>query len=330
MKKLLKFLGFEIEITKDRYGDTQTTLNKFTFLPFNWMLLILAIWLGFNLVLGSWFTLDKTEKGSVEYFGKFSHEVGPGGLYFKVPIISRVRKVATEVRYRWELGFRTDENSETGYSDVAEESVMLTKGGHLGDVLWIIQFTIDDTYNWLYQVKDPQQVLDKLGQGSMRLIIGQTPLDDILTTEKNEIQEKNKKLLQAYCDFIGLKVTINEVKLQDCGLPDQKVQEAYDKVMNSIKEKERMQNDAIGYANSIIPRAEGEANVIINDAKSYYTKQVNAAQGEVSRFMGIYQEYRRDPQTTRQKLWFEAMQEVMPDAKKTIINEKALINLKQF
>ncbi|AHB41595.1 TPA: FtsH protease activity modulator HflK [Patescibacteria group bacterium] len=331
MKRFLKFLGFDLDFIEDRDGDKGVRLNKFTFLPFNWLLIVFVFIIGFNLIFGSWFVLDKTEKGSVEYFGKFSHEVGPGGLYFKMPIISKVRKVGTEVRYRWELGFRTVENSNpVEYVEVPEEAVMLTKGGHLASVYWIIQYTIQDTYNWLYQVKNPQAVLDNLSQGSMRLIVGKTPIDAILTTEKNEIQERNKKLLQEYCDFIGIKVTINEVKLQDCTLPDKAVQTAYDAVMDAIKQKEKMYNEAIGHVNSVIPKAEGTAQTIINEARSYFTQQVNAAEGEVSRFMGVYMEYKKDPITTKQKLWFEAMQEVMPSAKKTVVNDKSLLNLKNF
>lgn len=325
--KFLSFLGFDIQ----QRGGFQNMNVKFTFLPFNWLILILGIWLSFAIIFGSWFTLDKTEKGSIQYFGKFSHEVGPGGFYFKVPIVANVKKVGTEIRYRHELGFRTVNDGDTVlYQEVPEEAVMLTKGGHLASVYWIIQYTIEDTYNWLYQVAEPEEVLDKLSQGSMRLIVGQTKIDGILTTEKEEIQEKNKKLLQEYCDLIGLKAKINEVKLQDCGLPDPDVQKAYDNVMNSIKKKEQMQNDAVGYANDVIPRANGTASTILNTANSYFTNNVNGAKGEVSRFMGMYEEYRKDPVTTRKKLWFEAMQEVMPAAKKTIMTKEAMLNLKQF
>ncbi len=334
MKRLfnfLKFLGFEVEI-KEKYGDEkELSLTNFKFLPLNWLVVFLAIYLSGAILFDSWFILDKTQKGSVEYFGKFIKEVGPGGLYLKVPFISKVRKVETEVRYRIELGFRTVEKTDPAeYKDVLEEAVMLTKGGHLSSVFWIIQYTINDTYNWLYKVKDPEKVLNMLGQGSMRLIIGKTFIDDILTTEKAEIQEKNKKLLQNYCNGIGLDITINEVKLQDCGLPNQEVQSAYDGVMNAIKKKEQMTNEAMGYINQTIPKAEGQASSIINKANSYYSQQVNDAEGEVARFMGLYEEYRKDPKTTKQKLWFEAMQEVMPKAKKTIVGNKNMLNLKNF
>lgn len=326
--KILTFL--QINTSEDTWGDKKTTLKKF--LPLNWVIVIfgalLTVWIGLNLIFGSWFILDKTEKAAVEVFGKFSYEAGPGGIHFKIPFITKVRKVQTEVRHRWELGFRTDQDSNSGYIDVPEESMMLTKGGHLGSVLWIIQYTINDSYNWLYQVQEPQKVLDRLAQGSMRMTIGQTDLDALLTTEKNEIQEKNKKLLQSYCDGIGLKITINEVKLQDCDLPHPEVQKAYDGVMNSIKEKEKMVNDAQGYANKVIPEAQGQANIFVNEAKAYATKEINGAKAEVSRFMGIYEEYRRDPATTKEKLWYEALQKVMPKAKKTIMTKETLINIK--
>ncbi len=318
--KLFRFVGVEIE----KHGKIRVQI-----LPFNWLISITILLISINLIFGSWFSLKKTEKASVEIFGKYYHEVGPGGIYFKIPFITTVRKVETEVRHRWELGFRTKQDADrTNYVDVPEEATMLTKGGHLGSVYWIIQYTINDCYNWLYQLQDPQATLDLLGQGSMRHIIGQTGIDALLTTEKNEIQEKNKKLLQSYCDLVGMKVTINEVKLQDCTLPDPDVQKAYDGVMNAIKEKERMKNDAQGYANKIIPEAEGTASRILNEAKSYSVEQINGAKAEVARFDGIYKEYQKDPITTKEKLWFEAMQEVMPNGKKTIMDKETLITIK--
>lgn len=326
--KILTFL--QINTSEDTWGNKKTTLKKF--LPLNWVIVIfgalLTVWIGLNLIFGSWFILDKTEKAAVETFGKFSYEVGPGGFHFKIPFITNVRKVETEIRHRWELGFRTDEEQKNGYQDVPEEATMLTRGGHIGSVYWIIQYTIQDTYNWLYQVKEPQDVLDRLAQGSMRMVIGQTYLDDLLTTEKIEIQEKNKALLQSYCDALGLKVTINEVKLQDCDLPHPEVRKAYDGVMNAIKKKEQMQKDAEGYANKVVPEAQGKANVLLNEAKAYATNEVNGAKAEVSRFTGIFEEYRKDPVTTKEKLWYEALQEVMPNAKKTIMDKNSLINIK--
>jgi len=325
MIKLINFLGFEV--SKDRHGDWD--IDSFTFLPLNWLVTGVGLYVGLRLILGltfgSWFVLDKTERAAVEVFGKYSHEVGPGGLYFKIPIISTVRKVPTEIRHRWELGFRTTKDND--YIEVPEEATMLTKGGHLGSIYWIFQYTINDVYTYLYTVNDPVAVLDKLGQGSMRLVSGQTLLDDFLTTEKIEIQEKNKKLLQEYCDKIGLNITINEVKLQDCGLPNKEVQAAYDDVMNAEKDRDAMIQKAQGYHNDTVPKARGQAARILNEANSYYTRQVNGATGEIALFMGVFEEYRQNPLTTERKLWYEAMQEVLSDAKITVIENQGVLNL---
>lgn len=325
LSRLLNFLGIEISKTEGSYRKKEISLK---FLPLNWIIFIFGVWFIGGLFFGSWFRLDKTERAAIEVFGAYSHEEGPGGLHLKIPFISTVRKVPTEMRHRWELGFRTDKDNN--YVDVPEESIMLTKGGHLGEVNWIFQYTIQDVYSWLYVVKDPVLVLDKLSQGSMRLISGQTTLDDFLTTQKIEIQEKNKNLFQSYCSEIGLKVAINEVKLQDCGLPHPEVQKAYDDVMNAEKDKDAMKQKAYGYHNDVVPKARGKASQILNSANSYYTQQVNGAKGEISLFMGVLEEYRKDPSTTEKKLWYEAMQEVLPEAKKTVIEDQKLLNLKQY
>ena len=322
--KLCYFLG--LQISKELNGNWQ--LTGIRFLPFNWIIVIFLATVLLKTLNDSWFILDKTEKAAIEYFGAYSHEVGPGGLYWKAPFIAEVRKVPTEMRHRWELGFRTnDKGRET---EIPAEATMLTKGGHIGSIYWIFQYTINDVYTWVYTVKDPVAVLDKLGQGSMRLISGQTSLDDFLTTQKIEIQENNKILFQSYCKTIGLNVTINEVKLQDCDLPDAEVKAAYSDVMNAEKDKDAMQQKAQEYHNKVVPEANGKAVITINEANAYYTRQVNGAKGEIALFMGVLEEYRKDPLTTERKLWYEAMKEVLPEAKKTVIENQGLLNLKQY
>jgi membrane protease subunit HflK len=321
--KLSSFLG--LIIRKDLNGNP--TLVTIRFLPLNWMIFIFVVVVFLGFFNGAWFILDKTEKAAIEYFGAYSHEVGPGGLHWKIPFISEVRKVPTEMRHRWELGFRSNERGRE--TEVPAEATMLTKGGHIGSIYWIFQYTINDVYTWVYTVKDPAAVLDKLGQGSMRLVSGQTLLDDFLTTQKIEIQENNKRLFQSYCKTIGVNVTINEVKLQDCDLPDAAVKAAYSDVMNAEKDKDAMQQKAQEYHNKVVPEANGKAVIKINDANAYYTQQVNGAKGEIAVFMGVLEEYRKDPLTTERKLWYEAMKEVLPEAKKTIIENQGLLNLKQ-
>jgi membrane protease subunit HflK len=325
IKKILNFLGFRFE--KDKYNNLKV---KLLFLPLNWLIFGFGIYLAFGILFGTVYMLDKKDEASVELFGKYSHTVGPGGIGVKIPFIMDVRKVRTQERHRWELGFRTLNTDPVTYEDHLEESVMLTKGGHLGEINWIIQYSINDPYNWLYKVRQPELVLDRLAQGSMRLIIGLTALDDILTTQKLEIQKKNQQLLQSYCDLIGLDVTIREVKLQDCGLPDKAVKEAYDQVMNALKEQEKLIKQADEYVKQVIPKAEGQASEIINQAEGYYAERINQAKGEVAKFLETYEAYQKDPETTRRKMWYNAMQVVLPNAKKTVIDNGSMLNIKNF
>jgi membrane protease subunit HflK len=299
------------------------------FLPFNWMIFIAGIVLAGGLIFDSWFSLEKTERAAVETFGKFSYEIEtPGGLHTKIPFIQTVRKVPTEVRHRWELGFRT---RDKGYIDVPEESTMLTRGEQVGSFEWIFQYTIKRVYPWLYIVKDPGRVLDKVSQGTMRLIVGKTFLDDVLTTQKYEVQENNRKLFQQYCNLIGLDVEINEVQLQDCDLPNDAVKAAYNDVMSAENRRNAQKEKADGYALEVIKAAQGDSAQIIKEAMSYQSERVNRAKGELERFMGVLEEYRKDPVTTENKLWYEAKQEVYSKAsKKTIIENQSILNFKKY
>ncbi|MDR0859537.1 MAG: FtsH protease activity modulator HflK [Candidatus Peribacteria bacterium] len=322
---LLNFLGFQFEESK--YND-EWELKGFKILPLNWIILCVAIYLAFGIVFGTFYNVGEKQNASVEHFGKYSHTIN-AGIGVKIPFITEIRKVNTKERHRWELGFRTT-GPDIPDEDRPEESIMLTKGGHLGEVNWIIQYTINDPYNWLYQVKAPDLVLDLLSQSSMRLIVGQTTLDDILTTEKLAIQEKNKKLLQSYCDFIELDVTIDEVKLQDCAPPVPEVKAAYNQVMNSLKDQERFVKEANEYVNKVIPIAQGDSAETINKAIGYASERMNKAKGEVAKFTETYEAYKKDPITTRKKMWYQAQQEVLYGAKKTVIDNGNMLNIKNY
>ncbi|MDR2027649.1 MAG: FtsH protease activity modulator HflK [Prevotellaceae bacterium] len=328
-KKLCNFLGITISTGIDRYGNKRVALSA-RFLPFNWMIFIAGIILAGGLLFDSWFSLDKTERAAIETFGKFSYEIETsGGLHAKIPFIQTVHKVPTEVRHRWELGFRTVGKNE--YYDVPEESTMLTRGEQVGSFEWIFQYTIKRVYSWLYIVKDPGKVLDKVSQGTMRLIVGKTFLDDVLTTQKYEVQESNRKLFQQYCQLIGLEVEINEVQLQDCDLPNDAVKAAYNDVMSAENRRNAQKEKADGYALEVIKAAQGDSAKIIKDAMSYQSERVNRAKGELERFMGLLDEYLKDPVTTENKLWYEAKQEVYSKAaKKTVIENQSILNLKRY
>lgn len=329
LKKLWNFLGINISQTIDRYGNRKTAVYV-KFLPFNWMIFIAGIIFAGGLLFDSWFSLDKTERAAIETFGKFSYEIEtPGGLHGKIPFIQTVHKVPTEVRHRWELGFRTRDKNE--YIDVPEESTMLTRGEQVGSFEWIFQYTIKRVYSWLYIVKDPAKVLDKVSQGTMRLIVGKTFLDDVLTTQKYEVQESNRKLFQQYCQLIGLDVEINEVQLQDCDLPNKDVKAAYNDVMSAENRRNAQKEKANGYALEVIKAAQGDSAKIIKEAMSYHSERVNRAKGEFERFKGLLSEYQKDPVTTENKLWYEAKQEVYSKAsKKTVIENQSILNLKKY
>ncbi|MDR2541021.1 MAG: FtsH protease activity modulator HflK [Candidatus Peribacteria bacterium] len=324
LKSLLNFLGVKFE------EGEGWEFESYRFLPLNLIIVGFALYILGGLVFDSWFMLDKTERAAVETFGKFSYETEKaGGIHGKIPFIQTVRKVPTEVRHRWELGFRT--KGENDYEVVEEESTMLARGEQVGSFEWIFQYTITRPYSWLYTIKNPEKILDKVSQGTMRLVVGKTYLDDVLTSQKYEVQESNRDLFQKYCKLIGLDVEINEVQLQDCDLPNEKVKAAYNEIVNAENRRNGQKDKANGYALSVILEAEGDSSAIINDAKSYESKMVNGAKGELERFEGLLEEFRKDPVTTENKLLYEAKQEVLSkSAKKTVIESKNTLNIKNF
>ncbi|MDI9552626.1 MAG: FtsH protease activity modulator HflK [Bacteroidota bacterium] len=284
---------------------------------------ILAGLLAAILLWTTFFQIRPEEVGVITRFGKYVRSEEPG-LHMKLPILERVYKVAVERQQKEEFGFRTtstgiqSQYTKTGTTD---ESLMLTGDLNLADVEWVVQYRVDDPYNFLFKVRDPVRTMRDISESCMRQIVGDRTVNEVLTVGRTEIAISVQQEMQKLCTEYMLGITIEQVVLQDVNPPDP-VKDAFNAVNQAQQEKETMINQARSEYNKIIPRARGQADETIQKAEGYATERVNNALGETSRFNALYREYVKAPEVTKKRLYLETLGNVLPRLGHKIITDE--------
>ena len=300
-------------------------------------LIILALWwLG-----SSFYSVGPSEQAALRLFGKYTSTTGPGlHWYWPSPIGQRNIEAVTEIR-RMELGFRTLENVQPT-KDVPGEALMITGDENIVDVQMVVQYRIDNLPYYLFNVSDPGEKVRDIKEGrpdgrtlkdaseaSLRQVVGQRDIDDVLTTEKEQIEIETKVLLQRLLDDYEVGLEITQVKLQNVRPPEE-VRDAFDDVVRAKEDRERTINLADAYKEDILPKARGEAARITEAAEAYKAARIAIAEGESLKFTSILEEYKNSQQVTRIRLYLEAMEQILPNVTKFLIDPNTGGNLLQL
>ena len=280
------------------------------------------------LLATSLFQVQPEEVGIITRFGKYVRKVEPG-LNLKVPIIERLYKVAVERQQKEEFGFRTTSagvRSEYTKQGTADESLMLTGDLNLADVEWVVQYRIEDPYSFLFRVREPVVALRDISEASMREIVGDRTVNEVLTVGRAEIASSVHQKIQQLCSEYSLGIRIEQVVLQDVNPPDP-VKDAFNDVNQAQQERETLINQARSEYNKVIPKAKGQAEETIQRAEGYATERVNNALGEATRFNALYLEYIKAPEVTKRRIYIETMEEILPKAGNKILTDESGNNL---
>ncbi|MBO6794635.1 MAG: FtsH protease activity modulator HflK [Balneolaceae bacterium] len=273
--------------------------------------------------LSSVFTVETEEVGVITRFGKYVSEARPG-LNFKLPFVDQVQFVPVQRQLKQEFGYRTTSSGvnstyrKAGYED---ESLMLTGDLNLADVEWVIQYRIDDPYNYLFKVRNIEETLRDISEATMRQIVGDRTVDEVLTVGRAEVASEVEVNLQNIANEYEMGIKIEQVVLQDANPPDP-VKPSYNGVNEAEQQRETLINQARADYNRVIPRADGEAQQTIQQAEGYALNRVNTAQGEVSRFNDLYEEYIKAPEVTKRRIFLETMEEILPQMGQKIITDE--------
>ena len=286
-----------------RYEEKKISL-KLKNLGIGVFLLIVAAVLG----LTSTYQIREQEQAVLTTFG-LARAVTEPGLHFKIPLIQQVEKVNTTIQ-----GFPIGYNMETDET-VASEAIMITKDYNFVDVDFFIEYKVSDPVKAVYASKEPQKILKNLAQSSIRNVIGMYDVDSVLTTGKNEIQSAIRENIAKQLEIHDIGLSIINVAIQDSQPPTTEIMEAFKNVETAKQGKETAINNANKYRNEKLPIAEAEADKIIKEAEAFKQERINEAMGQVARFNAMYEEYVKNPVVTKQRMFYESMEEVLPDLK---------------
>lgn len=262
-----------------------------------------------------WYTVNEKQQAVVTTFGKVTG-VSDAGIHFMLPLgIQQAHKVDVNVYQKIELGYRTDVAREGGYAVVEEESKMITGDYNIVNVEFFVEYKVSDPVRYLYGSYEPETILRNLVQSQVRNVVGSTPVDAVLTDGKEAIQMEVKELITEVLAEYNVGLMLTDVKIQDSDPPTEDVTYAFKAVETAKQGAETVINEARAYQNAQLPAAEAQADKLIRNAEYLKQKRINEANEQVAMFNAMYQAYADKPAITRSRMYYEAIQKVLPGAK---------------
>ena len=260
------------------------------------------------LLIGSVYTLNEDEDAVITTFGQPSI-IEDSGLHFKIPFVQKLRKVDMSVR-----GIAIGYDPATGAS-IENESLMITNDFNFVSVDFYIEWQVTDAVAFQFAAKDPQLVLKTLAMSYIRDTIGSYSIDEVLTTGKAQIQSEIREKLLARLEQEGIGVTVRSVAIQDAEPPTEEVSNAFKAVEDAKQWAEKTVNDANAYRNQQIPAAEAQVSALLAAAEADKQARISEANGQIARFSAMYEEYVKFPEITKTRMYYEAMEKLLPNLK---------------
>lgn len=257
---------------------------------------------------GSVYNIQEQEQAVLTTFG-VARNVSEPGLHFKIPMIQKVQKVNTTIQ-GFALGYEPSDNATQ-----EEDSLMITKDYNFVNVDFFVEYKVADPVKALYASEDPLLVLKNISKSSIRSIIGSYDVDSVLTTGKNEIQSNIKDMIIRKLEEHDIGLQVVNITIQDSEPPTIEVMEAFKAVETAKQGKETAINNANKYRNEKLPGATAEIDKILQEAESEKTQRINQANAEVAKFNAMFQEYVKNAKVTKQRMFYEAMEDVLPNLK---------------
>lgn len=282
--------------------------------PFKTVLVVLLALFLVIVGLNSYYMLDEDNYAVVTTLGNPS-AVSQAGLHFKIPFIQKVRKVSKIIK-----GMAIGYDIETREA-IEEESVMITKDFNFVDTDFYLEYRVSDPVKYLYASQDPEGTLKMLAQSYIRDTVGIYNVDDVITTGKAAIQSEIKEKLTKRMIEEDIGLSVENIIIQDAFPPTTEVMNAFKNVENAKQGKETAINNANKDRSEKIPQAEAQCDQIIKDAEAEKESRINEAQGQVARFEKMYAEYTKYPLITKQRMFYETMEELLPSLRIFIVDE---------
>lgn len=274
-------------------------------------------------VFSSYYTVSPESVAVIRRFGKFQKVAEPG-LHFKIPLgVDTATIVPIRRQLKLEFGFSTRgaTNPDQASEDPALERDMVTGDLNAAQVEWIVQYSISSPKEYLFHVRNPGSTLRDLNESVMREVVGDRTIDEVLTFGRTEIEVEAMQRIQKLLEQLDMGIRVEQIQLKNVHPPGP-VQASFDEVNRAQQEREQMIYEANGEYNRVIPKAKGLADQRVSGAEGFAVQRINEAQGDVARFKELLVQYDKAPAVTKQRLYLETMNEVLPQLGSKIIIDR--------
>jgi membrane protease subunit HflK len=271
------------------------------------------VWLGT-------FSVAPDEQAVVLRLGRYDRTLGPGRYQFYLPGVERYEKRSVTALRDVEFGFRSAQPGQSEAADHPEERLMITTDENLVDVAFVVRYRIGNLRDFLFNLREPELTIRDASASAIRSVVARFGVDAVLRGGRERIEQETAELLRRILDSYGAGVRVVTVQLQDVEPPDP-VKDAFAEVTSAEQEGQRLVVEAQGYAEKVVPEARGRAQELLAQARAYRQARTLRARGEVERFEAVRAEYERAPEVTRQRLYLETLEEVLPRMEKLVLDQ---------
>lgn len=308
-----------------RFEELKRSVQQFLGGKGLWVIgvLIVLLWLGSGL-----YVVGPGERGVVLLFREAMEQTEPG-LRYRLPWPFQSHEIVdiSQVR-RAEVGFRTvaedtqGRGARGGARTVPQEALMLTGDENIVELQLFVQYRIQDPLKFLFGASDPEGILRTSSEVALRSAVGRNTIDYTMTEGRVEVQEQAKSALQELLDAYQTGLLVSEARLLVVDPPSE-VRDAFHDVVRALEDRDRLVKEADGYGEDVVPKARGEAAQMVQQAEGYKAQRVIRAQGDADRFLKILTEYDKAKAITRDRLYLESVERIMPGIEKFILDSSA-------
>ncbi|HMA31837.1 MAG TPA: FtsH protease activity modulator HflK [Casimicrobiaceae bacterium] len=275
------------------------------------VMLVILVWLA-----SGFYIVDAGRRGVVTRFGRYTETTQPGPRWHLPYPIEAVELVDFSQVKTIEVGYRN-----TPKNKIDKEAVMLTDDENIIDIEFAVQYNLKSAEDYVFKNRNPDRIVAYVAESAIREVVGNSKMDFALYEGREQIAKQTEQLMQQMLDRYQTGVFVQKVTLQNVQPPD-KVQAAFDDAVKAGQDRERLKNEGQAYANDVVPRARGMAARLMEEANGYASEVVQRAQGDAERFNQVLVQYDKAPGVTRERLYLDAMQSVLGNSSKILVDQK--------
>ncbi|AHH08164.1 FtsH protease activity modulator HflK [Borrelia anserina] len=273
------------------------------------------------------FVVGPSDEAIVLRLGKLNRILEPG-IHIKIPLIEEKLIVPVKIVQELKFGFNTNDN--IGDNFVKDEGTIITGDLNIINVEWLIQYRISDPYSFMFKVEYPEETIKDIAKSSMNRLIGDNTIFEIINDNRVGVTEGVRTSMNEIIKKYDLGIDIVQVQIRNAMPPRGKVYEAFEDVNIATQDKNKFINEGRKEFNQIIPKIRGEALKLIEEAKGYKENRINTALAETAIFNAILNAYIKNPEITRERIYNEAMKEILESKDNVEIIDKNLNNFLPF